>query len=46
MYSAHSDCISSLIAGGRFVMRERKVFGEQDILKGARTVLNELEPKQ
>ena len=46
VYSAHSDCISSLIAGGRFVMRERKVFGEQDILKGARTVLNEIEPKQ
>jgi 5-methylthioadenosine/S-adenosylhomocysteine deaminase len=42
IYSAHSDCISSLISGGRFVMRNRKVVGEMEILKGARTVLNEL----
>lgn len=46
IYSAHSDCISSLIAGGKFVMRDRKVFGERMILKGARTVLNEIEYKQ
>ncbi len=45
VYSAHSDCVQSLIAGGRFVMRDRQVFGEKDILKGARTVLNEIESK-
>ena len=45
VYSAHSDCIHSLIAGGRFVMRGRQVFGERDILKGARTVLNEIDSK-
>lgn len=43
IYSAHNDCISSLIAGGKFVMRNRKIFGERVILKGARTVLNEIE---
>ena len=46
IYSAHSDCISSLIAGGKFVMRDRKVFGEKMILKGARTVLNEIDYKK
>ena len=45
IYSAHSDCVSSLIAGGKFVMRDRKVFGERTILKGARTVLNEIDYK-
>ncbi len=35
IYSAHSDCVSSLICGGRFVMRDRKVVGENEILKGA-----------
>ena len=43
IYSAHSDCISSLIAGGKFVMRDRKVFGDKMILKGAKTVLNEID---
>ncbi len=42
IYSAHSDCISSLIAGGKFVMRNRNVYGEKIILQGARTVLNEI----
>ena len=42
IYSAHSDCISSLIAGGRFVMRDRVVAGEQAILADARKVLNEI----
>lgn len=45
IYSAHSDCVTSLIAGGRFVMRDRNVFGEKMILKGARTVLNEIDYK-
>ena len=46
IYSAHSDCISSLIAGGRLVMRDRKVQGEEDILEGGRqsleTIVNQL----
>lgn len=45
IYSAHSDSISSLIACGKFVMRDRKVVGESEILKGARTVLNEIKLK-
>lgn len=45
IYSAHSDCISSLISGGRFVMRDRKVSGEKMILKGARTVIDEINYK-
>ena len=28
IYSAHSDCISSLICGGRLVMKDRKVCGD------------------
>ena len=39
VYSAHSDCISSLIAGGRFVMRDRRVPGEREILDGGRAQL-------
>lgn len=42
IYSAHSDSVSSLISGGKFVMRGRNVVGEKEILKGARTVLNEI----
>ena len=45
IYSAHSDCVSSLIAGGKFVMRDRNVFGEKMILKGARMVLGEIDNK-
>lgn len=45
IYSAHSDCISSLIAGGKFVMRDRNVFGEKMILNGARSVLDEIDNK-
>ena len=32
VYSAHSDCVSSLIAGGRLVMRDRVVEGSKDVL--------------
>jgi 5-methylthioadenosine/S-adenosylhomocysteine deaminase len=39
VYSAHSDCIDSVICNGRFVMRNRKVEGEKDILEAARKVL-------
>ncbi len=45
IYSAHSDCVSSLIAGGKFVMRDRNVFGEKMVLKGARMVLGEINNK-
>lgn len=40
IYSAHSDCVDSLIVGGKFVMRGRKVEGEREILEGARSVLS------
>ena len=39
IYSAHSDCIDSLISMGRFVMRNRKVEGEESILRDARKEL-------
>lgn len=39
VYSAHSDCIVSLISGGRFVMRDRKVPAEREILEGGRAEL-------
>lgn len=42
IYSAHSDCIDSVIAGGRFVMKHRKVAGETAILEGARRVINKI----
>ena len=42
VYSAHSDCIDSVIAGGRFVMKNREVEGERDILDNAREVLKEI----
>ena len=42
IYSAHSDCITSLISGGRFVMRDRKVEGEREIISEARKVLSEI----
>ena len=43
IYSAHSDCISSLISGGKFVMRDRKVPAERDILDGGRAQLKIIE---
>lgn len=42
IYSAHSDSISSVICNGRFVMRDRVVEGEKEILQAARTVLDRL----
>ena len=42
IYAAHSDVISSVIASGRFVMRDRRVEGEEEILAGARKVLNQI----
>ena len=43
LYSAHSDCVDSVICQGRFVMRNRVVPGEKEILKEARNILKKLE---
>ena len=43
VYTAHSDVISSVIAQGRFVMRDRVVEGEAEILSEARKVLKQLQ---
>ena len=40
VYSAHSDSIDSVICGGRFVMRNRVVPGEKEILAEAKKFLN------
>lgn len=42
IYSAHSDCIDSVIAGGKFVMRHRIVESEKEILADARKVLDKI----
>lgn len=42
VYSAHSDCIDSVICDGEFVMRGRVVQGEKDILAQAQKVLNKI----
>ena len=42
VYAAHSDTISSVIASGRFVMRDRVVPGEAEILAEARKVLKQI----
>lgn len=42
IYSAHSDCVESVICNGRFVMKERKVKGEAEILKNAAAMLSKL----
>ncbi len=42
VYSAHSDCIDSVICNGRFVMRHREIPGEKDILAQARKVLRKI----
>jgi 5-methylthioadenosine/S-adenosylhomocysteine deaminase len=42
IYSAHSDCIDSVICNGRFVMRNRKVEGEKEILRNAAEMLTKL----
>ena len=40
VYSAHSDCVDSMIVDGKFVMKNRVVPGEKEILEGARKMLN------
>lgn len=42
IYSAHSDCIDSVICNGKFVMQNRVVPGEKEILAQARKVLSKL----
>lgn len=42
VYSAHSDCIDSVICNGRFVMKNRVVPGEKEILAEARKVMSKL----
>lgn len=42
IYSAHSECIESVICNGRFVMRDRVVHVEEKILADARGVLNRI----
>lgn len=42
IYSAHSDCIESVICNGKFVMRDKRVEGEQGILANARLQLNKI----
>ena len=42
VYSAHSDCIDSVICNGRLVMKNRVVPGEKEILTEARKVMSKL----
>ena len=39
IYSAHSDCIDSVICNGRFLMKGRAVKGESEILAQAKRIL-------
>lgn len=45
IYSAHSDCIDSVICNGRFVMKNRVVPAEKEILVQARKVLDRINVK-
>ena len=42
VYSAHSDCIDSVICDGRFLMRGREIAGESEILAEARKLLSRI----
>ncbi len=39
VYSAHSDCVESVICNGKFIMKNRVVPGEKEILAEARNIL-------
>ncbi len=41
VYSAHSDCVESVICNGKFIMKNRVVPGEKEIMDNARRILNE-----
>jgi 5-methylthioadenosine/S-adenosylhomocysteine deaminase len=42
VYSAHSDCVDSVICNGRLIMKDRVVPGEKEILDKARKMLHKL----
>ena len=42
VYSAHSNCIDSVICNGKFIMRGRVVEGEKEIIENARKQMNRL----
>jgi 5-methylthioadenosine/S-adenosylhomocysteine deaminase len=42
IYSAHSDCVDSVICNGRFVMKNRVVPGEKEIIGQARQHLGRI----
>jgi 5-methylthioadenosine/S-adenosylhomocysteine deaminase len=42
VYSAHSDCVDSVICNGRFVMKNRVVPGEKEILAHAKRCLGRI----
>ena len=42
VYSAHSHCVESVICNGRFIMRNRVVEGEREIVENARKQMNRL----
>ena len=42
VYSSHSDCIKTVIAGGKIVMKDRVIPGEEEILANAAKVLTQL----
>ena len=42
IYSAHSDCIDSVICNGRFVMKNKVVENEKEILAEAKKYLNKI----
>jgi len=42
VYAAHSDVITDMMVEGRWVMRDRRVPGEQEVLEGARSVLKQI----
>jgi 5-methylthioadenosine/S-adenosylhomocysteine deaminase len=42
IYSAHSDCVDSVICQGKFVMKNRVVPGEKEILDSARKILKKI----
>ena len=42
VYSAHSDCIDSVICDGRFLRRHREIPGEREIISEARKVLSKI----
>ncbi len=39
VYSAHSDCVESVICNGKFIMRNRVVPGEEQILADAKRIM-------